>query len=128
MGTWRGPALADVRDVAELDARAQCLNEARTSVEEQHIALQMLLNRHGDAIPRLTDLIKQHPLRESLYGHLMLAQYRCGRTAESLETYTRFRRVLVEEIGLEPGARLQSLHRAILNRDPALESGLTLAS
>ncbi|MFI2029806.1 AfsR/SARP family transcriptional regulator [Streptomyces buecherae] len=125
---WRGPALADVRALAELNTEAERLDEARMRVQEQHVATDLLLDRHWDAVPRLTELTKQHPLRESLHEHLILAQYRCGRTAESLETYTKIRGDLVRQIGMEPGVRLQSLHRAILNRDPVLDTGLLLAS
>ncbi|MGP3971438.1 AfsR/SARP family transcriptional regulator [Streptomyces sp. 6N223] len=128
LNLWRGPAMADVRSLSELDAGAERFNEARISAQEHHIAIELRLDRHQEAIPRLTELIKQHPLRESLYRHLMLAQYRCGRTAESLSTYKRIRSLLVSEIGMEPGARLHSLHQAILNRDPALETSLALVS
>ncbi|GAB2875289.1 AfsR/SARP family transcriptional regulator [Streptomyces mayteni] len=125
---WRGPALADVRGLPEIAAGAERLNEDRILAQEYRIALELRLDRHQDALPRLTELVTQHPLREGLYGHLMLAQYRCGRTVEALATYMRIRSLLVSEIGLEPGANLRSLHQAILNRDPALETSDALAS
>ena len=63
----------------------------------------------------------EHPLREHLRGQRMLALYRCGRQAEALEAYREGRRLLVDEVGVEPGPELRGLHDAILRQDPALE-------
>jgi YVTN family beta-propeller protein len=54
-------------------------------------------------------------------GQLMIALYRCGRQAEALEAYHATRRILIEELGLEPGPTLQRLERAILRQAPSLE-------
>ena len=50
----------------------------------------------------------------------MTALYRCGRQVEALEVYADTRRVLTEELGLEPSATLNELQRAILEHDPSL--------
>ena len=60
-------------------------------------------------------------MRERLHAQRMLALYRSGRQAEALEAYRDARAVLVEEIGVEPGAELRHLHEAILNQDSALD-------
>jgi tetratricopeptide (TPR) repeat protein len=44
----------------------------------------------------------------------MLALHRCGRQAEALALYAETRRLLVEELGIEPSAELRSLHSRIL--------------
>jgi tetratricopeptide (TPR) repeat protein len=59
-------------------------------------------------------------LREHLRVQLMLALYRDGRQAEALAAYQDARRVLVEELGTEPGTDLQDLHQRILTADSAL--------
>ena len=50
----------------------------------------------------------------------MLALYRAGRQAEALEAYQDARRVLMDELGLEPSEELRALQQAILQQDPSL--------
>jgi hypothetical protein len=52
----------------------------------------------------------------------MLALYRSGRQAEALDLYREGRRLLVDELGIEPGLELQELEKAILSHDPELSS------
>src|SRR5262249_4338004 len=68
----------------------------------------------------LQELVAAEPLRERARGQLMLALYRAGRQAEALEVYRAGRELLVEELGLEPGAPLRELQAAILCHGPAL--------
>jgi class 3 adenylate cyclase/tetratricopeptide (TPR) repeat protein len=56
----------------------------------------------------------------------MLALYRAGRQAEALEAYSEARATLVDELGLEPGAQLRELQRAILAQDPELDAPAVL--
>ena len=81
---------------------------------------QLTLGLHLDAVGPLSDAVRDHPYRERFHAQLMLALYRCGRQADTLRAYRSARRVLVEELGLEPGAELQALHRAVLTHDPSL--------
>ena len=53
----------------------------------------------------------------------MLALYRGGRQAEALASYQAFRRVLAEELGIEPTAALKELERRMLRQDADLEPG-----
>jgi DNA-binding SARP family transcriptional activator len=65
----------------------------------------------------LDALVKQHPLHERLRAQLMLSLYRSGRQGDPLAAYQDARRVLAEQLGLEPGEPLKQLQRQILNHD-----------
>jgi DNA-binding SARP family transcriptional activator len=120
LALWRGPALADLANEPALVAEIGRLEELRQSVVEQRIDAQLELGEHDEAIRVLEGLIAEHPLRERLRGQLILALYRAGRQAEALETYRESRRVLVEELGIEPSPELRELEQAILRQDPSL--------
>src|SRR5262249_56887399 len=93
----------------------------RLAALEQRIQAALALGRHAELVTELEGLVRGHPLRERLRGQLMLALYRCGRQADALEVYRSARRLLDEELGLEPDDELQRLEKAILNHDPSLE-------
>ncbi|HEV2635146.1 MAG TPA: BTAD domain-containing putative transcriptional regulator [Actinocrinis sp.] len=116
---WRGPALSGI-DRHPLRDAAGRLEELRISAVEERLARELDLGRHGEVVGELAELVAEHPLRERLQGHLMRALHNCGRTAEALQVYSRARHMLIEELGLEPGADLQQVHRAVLQADPTL--------
>jgi DNA-binding SARP family transcriptional activator len=116
---WRGPALEGI-DSQLIRAAASRLDEERIAAIEIRLALELDLGRHHELAGELAELVGEFPLREGLRGQLMLALYRCGRTAEALAAYRQARQTMIEELGIEPGERLQQLERAILNSDPVL--------
>ncbi|MBB2914575.1 DNA-binding SARP family transcriptional activator [Streptosporangium becharense] len=118
-GLWRGPALAGIES-AFVEAEARRLDERQLTFTEERVEIELALGRHRDLIDDLAALVDANPLRERLRVQLMLARYRCGRRAEALDTYRVGRKHLVEELGIEPGTELQSLHDAILRDDPGL--------
>ncbi len=120
LSLWRGPALAGVQS-GLVRRGAALLEDGRLSAIEERVRLDLTLGRHEEISGELAALVDEHPLRERLYGFLMLALYRSGRQAEALEVLRRARTLLVEELGIEPGQELQDLERAILNRNTALD-------
>lgn len=96
------------------------LAERRMNVLEVLMDLDLELGRHADALSELIALTADHPLRERLRAQLMLAYYRCGRRAEALSAFADTRATLIEELGIEPGPDLTSMHQRILTDDPAL--------
>ncbi|OLR92024.1 regulator protein [Actinokineospora bangkokensis] len=122
LAQWRGPALSGVTDHLAAVAGPR-LEETRLAVLEQRIALDLDLGRHALALPELTALVRAHPLREGFRAQLMTTHYRCDRQADALAAYHEGRQLLVEELGVEPGAELRRVHEAILAADPALRTG-----
>lgn len=117
---WRGPALADVD--SDLVRRAAAgLDEERLQAVEERIEVELSLGRGRELVAELTDLVSQHPHRERLHCALMLALYRAARQADALAAYRNARQLLHDELGIEPGAELQEMHHAILNRSPEPE-------
>jgi DNA-binding SARP family transcriptional activator len=121
LALWRGPPLADLAYEPFARAAIARLEELRAAALEQRIEADLALGRHSQLVGELEGLVTEHPLRERLRGQLMLCLYRCGRQAEALESYQAARRVLVEEVGIEPGRQLRELHQAILRQDPGLD-------
>lgn len=121
LALWRGPALADLRDVAALGELGVVLDEARTAATERKLEIDLLLGRELAALSELRGLALRYPEREKIQGLLMTALYRNGRAAEALAAYNGLRRALVDRLGMDPGHRLNRLHRAILNREKWLE-------
>lgn len=117
---WRGPLLSDTPHGPLLGGAAVRLTEARMTALDQRIRADLQLGRHRGLIAELHSLASEHPLREEFHAHLMVALYRTGRQAEALRTFGRVRRTLVDELAIEPGPRLQRLHRRILAGDAAL--------
>jgi DNA-binding SARP family transcriptional activator/CheY-like chemotaxis protein len=118
---WRGQALADLPDVPFARIEAARLEELRLGAAEDRIDAELALGRHTALVADLEQLVGEHPLRERLRAQSMLALYRCGRQADALETYRAGRRVLRDELGLEPGTRLAELEQAVLRHDPDLD-------
>ncbi|MEV1250034.1 BTAD domain-containing putative transcriptional regulator [Nonomuraea sp. NPDC049750] len=116
LGLWYGTALDGLQGRIIRGGALQ-LQERRLAAVEEWLRLELSLGRHANLIGDLTVLVRDHPLRERLYAHLMVALYRSGRQAEALETYRMARATLVEELGIEPGDELRRLEQAILRGD-----------
>ncbi len=78
--------------------------------------------RHAELVGELEALVAEHPFRERLRGQLMLALYRSGRQADALAVYQEARKLLVEELGIDPSPGLQQLEGAMLRQEPTLEA------
>jgi DNA-binding SARP family transcriptional activator/streptogramin lyase len=122
LALWRGPALAELAFEAFAQAEIARLDELRLTGVEARVEADLALGRHDSLVAELETLVTAHPYREGLRAQLMRALYRSGRQAEALETYRRARRTFSDELGIEPGPRLQELEQAILRHDSSLEA------
>ena len=121
LALWRGPPLSDFAAEPFAQGEIARLEELRLAAIEERIEADLALGRHAELVSELETLVRQHPLRERLRAQLMLALYRSARQAEALDVYRQGRRMLSEELGLEPGRSLQELEGAILRQDPQLD-------
>ena len=110
------------RPTARLAAEGIRVREEYLSALEARIAADLAAGRYSDVVGELEALVREHPFRERLWGHLMVALYRGGRQADALAAYQRARNILIEELGLEPGGELKRLERAVLEHDASLEA------
>jgi predicted ATPase/DNA-binding SARP family transcriptional activator len=116
LSLWRGSEVAGGMEGVE----AAHLEELRLQCLEERLTLLVELGAHDEALPALTALSAEQPLRERPLAQLMLALYRSGRQADALAIFREARRLFDERLGLEPGEELRTLERAILRQDPAL--------
>jgi predicted ATPase/DNA-binding SARP family transcriptional activator len=121
LSLWRGPMLAEFAFEPFADVDRLRLEEIRLMCLEDRIEAGLALGRHAELVAELEALVAEFPTRERLWGQLMLAQYRSERQADAVRSFQRARKVMIEDMGLEPGAELQSLEQAILERRHSLE-------
>ena len=118
---WRGPALADFAYEPFAQPEAARLEELRAVCLEDRVECDLALGRHAAAIAELETMVGQRPFRERLWAQLMVGLYRAGRQSEALRTYERARRVLRDELGIDPGPGLRRLEADILAQDGSLD-------
>ncbi|MER6025060.1 BTAD domain-containing putative transcriptional regulator [Streptomyces sp. NPDC001851] len=119
LGMWDGEVLAGVPGPYAETQRVR-LEEWRLGLLESRLDMDLEQGCHAEAVSELTALTAAHPLRERLRELLMLALYRSGRQAEALAVYADTRRLLAEELGVDPRPGLRELQQRILQADPAL--------
>jgi DNA-binding SARP family transcriptional activator/tetratricopeptide (TPR) repeat protein len=126
LALWSGRPLAGIPGPHAENHRNR-LTERQSTAGEERCAAALEIGLHAETVTELSSLSAEHPLREQLRELLMLALYRCGRQAEALGVYTDTRKLLIEELGVEPGAGLALMHSRILAADPTLMPAPTAA-
>ena len=121
LGLWRGDPYGDVDGRGAFHSEIARLGELRFTALEARAEADLVCGRHREVLAELEALVAEYPLRERLWGWLMLALYRTGRQADALAAYQQLRTVLGEELGLEPSTELRELEDQILLQDPALD-------
>src|SRR6201989_1879609 len=126
LSLWRGIAFAGVPGPFAETERVR-LGELRSAAAEERADVLLAVGRHEEVVPDLTAMVTDHPLRERMRGLLMIALYRCGRHADALRVFQDGRRVLAEELGIDPGGDRSRIHQQVLTMDPALSVPNALA-
>lgn len=117
---WRGPAYADFADEEFTRAAITRLTEQRLTAQEELAETRLKQGEHHRLADELAGLVAANPLRERLRAIHLKALYRAGRQAEALAGYDQVRKLLADELGLDPSPALTALHQALLTQDPAL--------
>jgi len=120
LALWRGPAFADFAFDEFAQSPRTRLEEMRLTATEDRIDADLAVGRHEAVVAELEGLVHDHPLRERLWGQLMVSLYRCDRQSDSLRAFQRARDMLADELGLDPGPALRELERQVLTQDVAL--------
>ncbi|MDQ0787854.1 DNA-binding SARP family transcriptional activator [Streptomyces sp. B3I8] len=116
LGTWQGPSLSGVRGPF-FERERDRLEELRLAALEEVFALELEAGGQPDLTSEIRAAVREHPLRERLHEQLVLSLFRAGRRAEALAAYQHTRRLLREELGVDPGPALRALHSRILRED-----------
>jgi len=123
LALWHGSALADVPRTQLIEVEADHLDELKLAAAELRITAELDCGGHAQVVPELRRLLTDHPLREGLWLLLMKALDGSGRHAEALDAYGQARRVIADELGVDPGVELRRLYADLLAHDTATSSG-----
>jgi DNA-binding SARP family transcriptional activator/Tfp pilus assembly protein PilF len=120
LALWRGQPLADVPSETLRQREGDRLGELRLQALKVRLEADLNLGGHAEIIAELRHLTDAHPLDERLHALHMLALFRSGRQADALAAYEKARQVIADEMGVDPGPELRTLHQRIIEADPAL--------
>jgi DNA-binding SARP family transcriptional activator len=117
---WRAvPPLANVPSELMRRDVVPRLVERYLQAVELRVEADLQLGRHAELCEELLGLVRRHPLRERFWEQRMRALYASHRQGEALATYREVSRLLADELGIDPGPALQSVHQQILVGAPA---------
>ena len=117
LALWRGAPFGGIADNGVLRQEADRLEELRVRALQHRFEAELQLGKSGELVEELETLLREQPYREGLWRQLMLALYRSGRQADALAAFRRAREGLIDDLGVEPGAELRALERAVLRHE-----------
>ena len=120
LAMWRGRPYDDVDDDGWLEPRRTHLLEQHLTVQQARIAALLDVGQPEQAVAELVPVLAEHPFVERLWYLRILGLYQAGRASAALGAYTEVRRLLDQELAMEPGSELQELQQQILRRDQSL--------
>lgn len=120
---WRGTPYLELESWEPARAEVARLEELHRSVEEDLVDALLAAGDTAEVLSRAAALVRAEPLRERRWAQLALARYRAGRQGDALATLREAREVLVEALGIDPGADLANLELAMLRQEPSLMVG-----
>ena len=118
LAEWRGPVLDDLREFAFVDTFATALTEVKVVTQIGLAEAEIACGRADAMIVRLEVLTAEHPFRERLWAQLITAYYVTERQSDALNAYRRLKANLAENLGIDPGPTVTTLHERILRQEP----------
>lgn len=119
LSQWRGPALSDLSGKFSFaEAFARGLQEDRLIVHTCYVEAEIACGRAHSVIAELEALTAENPYYEPVWAQLMSAYYLCERQSDALETYQRLKKVLADDLGIDPNLAIKELQRRILCQEP----------
>jgi DNA-binding SARP family transcriptional activator len=115
---WRGPVLADLGDFQFVGEFATALTEDKVLAHTARAESEIACGRAYSVISELEALTAEHPYREPLWAQLISAYYLCDRQSDALDAYRRVKATLAEDLGVDPGSTLRTLHQRVLRQEP----------
>ncbi len=129
LGLWRGAAYAEFAHEEFARAEAVRLGELRAAAAVARLDALIGVGRADDAAADALHLIEAEPFRESVWDRRMRALHASGRTVDALRVFQDYRRLLADQLGLEPSPELVALEHALLTPQARKEStDITLGS
>ena len=125
---WRGEPYEGVPEADWIGPVRERLMALHVDLGEYRVQALLDTGQPERAVSELVPLLAAHPFRERLWAQRMLGLYRSGRQAAALEAFTEVRRVLADELGVEPGPELRALQRELLDQAPSLDPARSTAS
>jgi predicted ATPase/DNA-binding SARP family transcriptional activator len=125
LALWAAPPV----DEAALDdpvarLRAERAPAYHSLVRARALALSRL-GRHAEAVDALAELAAEHPRDEEILLELLRCEAATAGPSAALIRYDAYRRALRDELGTDPGAALQAVHRELLQGErPAVRHGV----
>ncbi|MGI9644105.1 MAG: protein kinase domain-containing protein, partial [Ilumatobacteraceae bacterium] len=131
LSLWRGRPFEEFADEPWAVAAVTRATEMQVGLRELRAELLLALGRSADVVADMNALSREHPYRDGPRALQMQALYHAGRQAEALRVFQEFRRLLIEEVGLDPSSELIDLDRQIATNSldvPMADDGRTIGS
>ena len=122
---WPTQPLADLTGLAFVERAVADLEARRTQALElwAQQSLEKGAGNLGAVASALDEAWARDPLSERLAELAMWARCRLGRPAEALVLFERMRRLLAQELGVDPGSGLREMHVRVLTDEPTMRPG-----
>ena len=116
LALWRGRPFTGLNS-GDLATAGDLIEQEYVSALEDYAETELRRGNHALLTQRLAGWVSAYPLRENLHGSYIVALARSGRQAEAIATYHQLRQHLTEDLGVDPGQRLQALYQQVLSGD-----------